>query len=236
MLKKIIKILTISLCAATLVTAMPFTVTAALKKLSKGVKVGDTVSFGEYEKEKIEWQVLEKNKNKALLISKKSLDVQTYNEELKDITWEKCTLRKWLNKEFIQEAFNDKESKRIQNSKIKNEDNKEFKTEGGKNTTDKVFLLSIDEAKKYFKTDKKRKAGITNYGIKRIAELEGKTEEDIKAEIFSEDNKRVYWLRSSGCSQFGAADVRSDGSVNGCGVNVSSSTVGVRPVIWVKLS
>ena len=128
MLKKTIKTLAISLSAAALITAIPFTATAKPKELSKSVKVGDIVYFGKYEqdgntkngKEKIEWQVLEKKGNKALLISKKVLDVQPDNKEFKDITWEKCTLRKWINKDFIKEAFNAKESKKIQNSKIKN--------------------------------------------------------------------------------------------------------------------
>ena len=243
MLKKTIKTLAISLSAAALITAIPFAATAKPKELSKSVKVGDIVYFGKYEqdgntkngKEKIEWQVLEKKGNKALLISKKVLDVQPDNKEFKDITWEKCTLRKWINKDFIKEAFNAKESKKIQNSKIKNKDNKEYKTKGGKDTTDKVFLLSIDEAYKYYKTDEKRKAEITNYGIKRIAKVSGETEKDVKKEYFSEDNNWYYWLRSPGYYQHDAANVYFDGSVNGFGNLVYIDDIGVRPALWVNL-
>lgn len=66
------------LCAAVLITCLPFQAAAKPKKLSKSVKVGDTVYFGKYEqdgnkengKEKIEWKVLSKKGKKALLISK----------------------------------------------------------------------------------------------------------------------------------------------------------------------
>ena len=247
MIKKIIKTLTISLCAAALVTAMPFTATAKPKELSKSIKAGDTVYFGRYEqdgntnngKEKIEWQVLEKKGNKALLISKKVLDVQPYNKEYKDITWEKCTLRKWLNKDFTKEAFNSKEIKKIQNSKIKNKDNKTeyWHTKGGKDTTDKVFLLSIDEAKKYYKTDEKRTAEITNYGIKRIAKVLGSTEKDLKKEPawFGESKNMWYWLRSPGGDQCYAARVGNGGSVDELGYSVHFGIDGDRPALWVVL-
>ena len=245
MIKKIIKTLTISICAAALVTAMPFTVTAKPKNLSKSVNVEDTVYFGKYEqdgntkngKEEIEWQVLEKKGNKALLISKKVLDVQPYNKEFKDITWAKCTLRKWLNKDFMKAAFNDKEIKKIQKYK---RNNKEYRTKGGKYIIDKVFPLSGDEAAKYCKTDEKRKAEITNYGIKRIAKVLGKTEKKIREELewFSESkNVRVrYWLRSPGFLLNSAAIIDYDGLTYEGGEYIHNGTLGVRPALWVNLN
>lgn len=248
MFKKFIKKAALMLGAVLLATSIPVSTQAKPKELSKSVEAGDTVYFGKYEqdgnddngKEKIEWQVLDKKGNKALLISKKVLDVQPYNKEYKDITWEKCILRKWINKDFIKEAFNDKESKKIQNSKIKNKDNifkgeDGWHTKGGKDTTDKVFLLSIDEAKKYYKTDEKRKAEITDYGIKRMAKVLGKTEKDIKEEWLGENNNCDYWLRSPGGSQDYAANVYSDGSVLEGGYGVYNDDCGVRPALWVNL-
>ena len=214
----------------------------------KNLRLGDTVYFGKYEqdgninngREKIEWQVLEKKGNKALLISKKILDVQPYNKEYQDITWEKCTLRKWLNNEFIKVAFNAKESKKIQNSKIKN--NKEYDVKSGKDTKDtkdKVFLLSVDESKKHFKTKKKRKAEITDYAIKRIAEVWGRTEEDIREQYFAEHNKNhnySYWLRSLCNCHNKAVVVYYEGETyEDIGTMVCEDTQGVRPAIWVKL-
>ena len=216
-----------------------------IQTADSNIQVGDTVYFGKYEqdgntkngKERIEWQVLEKKGNKALLISKKVLDIQPYNKDFKDITWEKCTLRKWLNKDFMKAAFSSKESKKIQNSKIENKDNKteDWHTKGGKDTIDKIFLLSIDEANKYYKTEEKRKAEITDYGIKKIAKISGNTEKNIKENWLGEGKNMWYWLRSPGDDQHYAACVDDGGTVSVSGVDVDSDSDGVRPALWVNL-
>ena len=72
-------------------------------------KIGSHVVFGKYEqdddasngKEPIEWIVLAKEKDRALLISKYGLAAQQYNTEWTDETWETCSLRKWLNETFL---------------------------------------------------------------------------------------------------------------------------------------
>lgn len=79
---------------------------------------GSIVTFGAYEqdnntgngKEAIEWLVLDYDaaNNRALVISLYALDCKPYNTEKKNVTWEKCTLRAWLNNEFIQAAFSAK--------------------------------------------------------------------------------------------------------------------------------
>ena len=61
------------------------------------------VTFGSYEqdndltngKEDIEWLVLARDENKALLISRYSLDNQPYSEHTEEVPWENCSLRKW---------------------------------------------------------------------------------------------------------------------------------------------
>lgn len=243
MLKKIVKTLTVSLCAAALITALPFQAMAEPKTLSKTVKVGDSVYFGKYEqdgntkngKEKIEWQVLDKKGNKVLLMSKKVLDIQAYHKAWKDVTWEESTLRKWLNEDFVKEAFASNEKKKIQDSKIKNKDNKaeHWHTKGGNDTTDKVFLLSIDETKKYFKEDENRKGEITAYGIKRLAELWDMSESEIKEKYFAEANTWWYWLRSSGGRQCRAASVALGGGIREDGFCVFNDYEGVFPAVWV---
>ena len=79
----------------------------------KQAKVGDYVVFGQYEqdndtsngKEDVEWLVLDVQEDRALLISKYLLDCKPYNTTDDHVTWETCTLRKWLNDEFINTAF-----------------------------------------------------------------------------------------------------------------------------------
>ena len=119
----------------------------------KNIKVGDTYTFGAYEqdnstsngKEAIEWTVLDKDGMSLLLISKQALDCQQYNTSYTDVTWESCSLRKWMNGTFLNKAFNAEEQAQIQNTTVSADKNPEYNTNPGNATTDKVFLLSINE-------------------------------------------------------------------------------------------
>ena len=68
-----------------------------------------------------------------------------YNENDKYVTWEKSSLRAWLNKKFINTAFSDEEKEKINITEIVNQDNPVYGIEGGNNTFDKIFLLSLSE-------------------------------------------------------------------------------------------
>ena len=187
------------------------------------IKPGDFVTFGHYpqtaagnDMTSIEWIVLDRDGNKALLISKYVLDSQRYNENWDSVTWETCTLRTWLNNEFINKAFSELERNAIFTTAVDNsqsQGNSEWKTNGGNNTTDQVFLLSYVEAWKYFGSDNDRKATTTEYANREYSNR--------------------WWLRSPGNYQYYAALVYSDGSRSHDGsVN---STRGVRPALWVDL-
>ena len=120
------------------------------------------IIFGSYEqdgnikngKEPIEWEVLGKDKNGILVASRYILDCQPYNKKGTDGTWKTCTLRKWLNKKFYKNAFNTKEQKNINTVNVKNGDNLYYNTEGGMNTKDKLFCLSVDEIMNHYSCDK----------------------------------------------------------------------------------
>ncbi|WP_410901694.1 DUF6273 domain-containing protein [Ruthenibacterium lactatiformans] len=66
------------------------------------------------------------------------------------MTWEICTLRKWLNKEFINAAFTEKEKQLIPAVMVSADRNLDYDTNLGNSTKGKVFLLSIDEANRCF--------------------------------------------------------------------------------------
>ena len=128
------------------------------------VKVGGYVLFGEYEQdnvmengyEDIEWLVLAVEGDKALLTSKMGLDVvpyATFEKQHEMTTWETSYAREWLNNSFLFNAFNSKEQERIETTYIINDDNPEHGTDGGNNTYDKLFYLSIEEAQMYFPED-----------------------------------------------------------------------------------
>lgn len=119
--------------------------------------IGDSIFFGNYPQEAdgtvrpIEWTVLKKEGNKALLFSKYILDAKPYNETLKRTTWETYDIRKWLNNEFYRAAFNSEE--KIQTILLKTKIS--CVTSGEIETRDNVFLLSMMKQKHYFQMIKK---------------------------------------------------------------------------------
>ena len=64
-------------------------------------------------------------------------------------SWRECSLRRWLNQDFFQEAFSFQERTWILNTRVENPANPKYRTNGGAGTVDKIFLLSIGEAETY---------------------------------------------------------------------------------------
>lgn len=202
----------------------------------KAANVGDTIKFGKYEqdnnlsngKEDIEWNVLAKEDNRALLISKYALDCKQYNSTKTDVTWETCSLRKWLNETFMDSAFDDTEKTIVKESKVSADKNPKYSTDPGNATTDKVFLLSINEANKYFGSDEDRKCIPTEYAKANGAYTSsGYTKNGVPT--------CGWWLRSPGNFQDIAARVYIDGSVR-CGGSLVDYDGGcVRPALWINL-
>ena len=120
------------------------------------LKVGDTLLFGRFNGECIKWRVLDIWHNSALIHTCDYICQRPYHGSRGDITWEDCDLRYWLNREFLRVAFTDGERSRIERVLIGCHDNPKFKTKGGADTTDSVFLLSMNEALKYFKSNEDR--------------------------------------------------------------------------------
>ena len=200
------------------------------------------VEFGNYPfepdgtKRPIQWAVLKRNNKKALLLSAYGLDAKPYNEEQKDITWEKCTLRKWLNEEFFDSAFDAEEQQRIITTKLINADNPGgfitcTPTPGGRDTDDKVFLLSCGEVEEYLSTDIERRVAPTPYAVKNGAIKWDKSylkDGGIKAWCW-------WWLRSPGYYPDDAACVVDDGYIYDGGGSVNDGRFAVCPAMWVEL-
>ena len=204
----------------------------------KNAKVGDIVYFGTYEqdndttngKENIEWLVLAKEKNRVLVISDKALDRQPYNSSYtEEVTWENCSLRKWLNGTFLNKAFSTEEQAQIQNTTVSADNNPQYSTNPGNATTDKVFLLSINEVEKYFNSDEARKCAPTAY-----AKAQGASTSD----TFKTPSGAAtcwWWLRSPGDDQSSAAYVYFGGDVFELGNYVFSGLNAVRPAMWISI-
>lgn len=204
----------------------------------KNAKVGDIVYFGTYEqdndtsngKENIEWRVLAKENSRVLVISDKALDCQPYNSSYtEEVTWENCSLRKWLNGTFLNKAFSPEEQAQIQNTTVSADNNPQYSTNPGNATTDKVFLLSINEVEKYFNSDEARKCAPTAY-----AKAQGASTSD----TFKTPSGAAtcwWWLRSPGDDQSSAAYVYFGGDVFELGNYVFSGLNAVRPAMWITI-
>lgn len=202
------------------------------------VEIGDTITFGSYEQdnilsngmEAIEWEVLDVKDGKALLISKYVLDCQPYNSEVQDVTWATCTLRAWLNDEFVNAAFTSDERARIPKVTVMADETSHYVNNQGDYTVDQVFLLSVYEAKQYFGTDDERVCNPTAYakaqGCKAYNDTSGNYHDSC-----------WWWLRSPGSAKGGATNVGIDGLVHDdVGAYVNSDHYGNRPALWIDLN
>lgn len=196
---------------------------------------GDVVVFGSYpqnsenisEKEPIEWIVLDQKDDSILCVSKYLLDCRPYHEVLEETTWEKCTVRKWLNDVFVLVAFTAEERKKLLLSKVENP---------AQNTQDRVFLLSIDEVEAFLQLEH-RAAKTTAYSRAQGAWLLQK--DGAKTEL--KDNG-TWWLRYYGeASEESEGEfdfiscVNYDGVIEPAAESVNNNSCCVRPAVWFTL-
>lgn len=110
--------------------------------------------------EPIKWRVLEVEGNRAFLMADGALDTRMYSSGDEGLVWANSDMRSWLNgysaefnregadyteDNFIDKAFTKREQSAILLSEVVNADNKEYGTEAGENTEDKIYLLSEEE-------------------------------------------------------------------------------------------
>ena len=199
---------------------------------------------GGYNTDPIKWRVLENADGQLFLLSDQNLDVFQYHTDSESVTWEKSTMRSWLNgydashntggdsgidytsDNFIGTAFSEKEQKAIADTTVVNDDNPTYGTEGGENTNDKIFLLSIAEANNdsYFADNNSRIATNTAY-----AKEQG-------AHTYSSTGAGDWWLRSPGYGDIDAALVDGDGCLYRLGFSVGNIDVCVRPAFNLNLN
>ena len=192
------------------------------------INVGAVIPLGNYE-----WLVLEVQNNKVLILSKDVIEERPYNSEYKVVTWKTCTLRKYLNGEFLQKFTGEQQRKIIETSIENNNNpwygNRWFCIKGGRKTNDRIFLLSIEEVVKYFGDSGQFKRGIpiSGYCI---------NDQYNSARKATDARGNAWWwlLRSPGSSSYDVAFICSDGRVHvdGGGVNYSG---GIRPALWLHL-
>lgn len=197
---------------------------------SDDIDVGDSLSFGSYEqdddtsngKEPISWIVLDKKDSYMILMTKKCIDCVKFNKSAENTNWESCSLRAWLNEDFYNEAFSEGEKKVILETQLSTNNNSDYGTYSGGDTTNMVYILSMNEVSKYLDSKSARKAKPTSYS------------EESGIWVDSSTGNSWWWLRTSGGNNKYAACVDHTGKISSDGSKVSTSDNGVRPVICVE--
>ena len=215
-------------------------------ELLKQAEAGDTVLFGSYEQdndknngqETIEWLVLAREDDRILVISRYALDCQQYNTENIHVTWETCTLRKWLNDSFLNAAFSAEEQAMIpivtvSADKVDPADSwADF--DQGNDTRDAVFLLSEKEIKKYFSVSFSNKSARA-CSATAWAKAQG-------VSTLSSNGKCRWWLRTSSTQRNNSytrigrnvayyVDLAGDYRVD----DVNKNIYAVRPAMWIEI-
>lgn len=220
-----------------------------------GGRQADNVFFGSYyqsssaTKDPVKWRVLANEGGQLFLLSDQNLEVFQYHTSRENVTWETSAMRSWLNgygaysdDNLLTAAFSAKEQAAIAETSVVNDDNRgsdydedsDYVTEGGNDTTDRLFLLSIDEAltSRYFPNGYK-----SRYAANTLYVADGgrlgtymNSEEDCGTYL---DN---WWLRSPGSDNMRAAFIEEDGGDVASGDWVDDKSSAVRPAFNLKLS
>ncbi|MCL2522030.1 MAG: GNAT family N-acetyltransferase [Erysipelotrichales bacterium] len=208
---------------------MVFTEKAVLYPLWRNAKQTDKVAnidvikFG-----KFKWRILSEDNNKILVISDEVLELKKYHNSFEKINWSNSDIRKYLNKEFLNN-FTSEEKALIIETETKNNCNGWFYINGGPDSFDKVFLLSVSEVIEYFGKEK------INSGNKFFIDDQFNS----KRLTNYKDKPSRWFLRTPGSSSDFVATVTLEGKISMTGdfVNRESSelfNVGIRPAIWIS--
>lgn len=137
------------------------------------IQPGDIIRFGRYPFAEdgtaapIEWIVLGISAGDLLLISRYCLDTMGFcGPDWGNQTpiWERSYIRNWLNTDFYSTAFREEEKQRILETSIFTDGDPFADTR-----SNRVFLLSREQAEQLFPTEEARQARPTPYALKRGA-------------------------------------------------------------------
>lgn len=167
-------------------------------------ETGSEVAYGHLDGAPILWRVLEEDGRNRLIMAEKPVAYLPYNRERDHANWSECSLRRWLNKEFMEQCFTLPERMDILLTPVRNDTEERWKVENGPNTRDKAFVFNWQELEHYFPTQEARACG------------------------------QWYWLRGHGWSMLSPMAIYTDGTLYEYGVNKNSEEIGVRPAMWVR--
>lgn len=180
----------------------------AAKQAARCVKLADLtkgskIVMGCYQDKPITWTIVEEHGKQRLLVCDELIAEHGYMDSMFNVTWATSSLRKWLNTEFLKEAFTNTERMSIMYGKVENPKSEKWGTDGGRNTSDRVFILSVEEIEKYLPDQADRAMG------------------------------KWWWARTPGMNLQSVAAVYADGSIYDYGIRDNYTDGGVRPAMWL---
>ena len=192
---------------------------------------GAVVVFGRFEqdevyangKEPLEWIVLEARGDAVMLITRYVIAGQPYHFKSAEVTWQSCSLRQWLNRDFLQAAFTPAEREALLTTAVDNsraQGYPKWTASGGADTGDQIFLLSWAEAEKYFPGQADLRCAPTPMAVHQGA-------------VARAGGHAWWWLRSPGDYAYRAARVTDTGTRFYS--LVECDDIGVRPVLWAQV-
>lgn len=211
--------------------------------------VGGYALFGTYpqtsegtDNSPIEWLVLDydADNNKTLLLSRYGLDVVPFETENEAAVWRACSLRTWLNNDFLSKAFSDDEQSAILITEVDNSKSQGYQGYDGwyivddEITQDRIFQLSYMEANKYLNvTDENNtmaKAAPTAY----CEAMGANVQHSDYAKTADGKYAGYWWLRSQGWDWAKAACVDFDGGIGSATAKADNGMI--RPAFWLDLN
>lgn len=179
------------------------------------------------EEQRIEWEIVCIENDKVLLLSVNCLDSRCFNRHGSDCSWKNSDIRSWLNGDFVHEAFSDMERKLIVPCSCEASANpirSDRRCGGSGCDEDKIFLLSLEQLKKYSIPVSKRLSPATPYAKKQGI-------------FYGRNDFANWWLRTPGYNASSEMFVRYyDGEPDNIGHTADSDSHGVRPAMWVDLA
>jgi hypothetical protein len=202
------------------------------------MEIGDKLIFGEYE-----WRILDIKDDKVLILTEEIIELRDYHNKSIDITWKDCELRRYLNGEFYDNFSNNDREKIIETINT-NPDNLWYKADGGEDTIDKIFILSMDDVVRTYFGDSSR---LLDYPSKNQRYwFQRKDENNIKRRAAFLNSPWWWWVRTPGKNNRVAVYIHGDGNIGiqGNGVSKRNTNVihqltndnrgGIRPALWIK--
>lgn len=155
-------------------------------------QVGDIIEMGLYEqnniegKEPIEWIVIDVQGEELLLLSRKILDVQVFNLTSTDCSWQNSYIRSWLNGEFLSQISYSCDAEEQYFKALRAHDIQSVHNDDGEvkniTTSDRIFLLSEEEAKYYLSGKEEWRGEVSELAIQKG--------------LYANDTGSEWWLRS----------------------------------------